>query len=149
MKIDTKYFGEKEINEDKIILFDNGLPAFENEKKFIVLPFGEGTPFYILQSVQTKDVAFVIVNPFDFFGDYQAKLTDATIEQLHIKKEEDVALFVILTVQEPFSKTTANLQGPVVINANKQKGKQIFLSDPNYGLKHFLFPQEAKVGQEG
>lgn len=149
MKIETKYLGDQEINKDKIIQFENGLPAFETEKEFIVLPFGEGTPFYILQSVKTKDVAFVIVNPFDFFQDYQAKLSDATIEQLNIESQEDVALFTILTVQEPFSKTTANLQGPLVINSKKQKGKQIFLNDAQYGLKHFIFPQEVTTGQEG
>lgn len=147
MKIATKYLGEVEINEDKIIHFEKGIPSFLDEKQFILLPFGEGTPLYILQSVKTPELGFVVVSPFQFFPDYQVKLTDSTIAGLEIEKEEDVALFVILTVQDPFTNTTANLQGPVVINSKKQKGKQIPLSDPNYGTKHLLMPQA--VGKEG
>ncbi|OIJ22367.1 flagellar assembly protein FliW [Anaerobacillus alkalidiazotrophicus] len=147
MKIQTKYLGEVEINEEKIIHFENGIPSFLDEKKFIILPFGEGTPLYILQSVTTPELGFVIVSPFDFFPDYQVKLSDSTIEALGIEAEADVTLFVILTVQDPFTNTTANLQGPVVINSKKQKGKQISLNDPNYTTKHLLIPQA--VGQEG
>lgn len=147
MKIETRYLGEVEINVDKIIHFENGIPSFLEEKKFILLPFGEGTPLYILQSVVTPELGFVVVSPFQFFPDYQVKLADSTIEALEIEKEEDVAVFTILTVQDPFVKTTANLQGPVVINSKQQKGKQISLNDPNYSTKHLLMPQH--VGQEG
>ncbi len=147
MKIQTRYLGEVEINEEKIIHFDSGIPSFLDEKKFILLPLGEGTPFFILQSVVTPELGFVVVSPFQFFSDYQAKLSDSTIEALQIEKEENVALFVILTVQDPFNETTANLQGPVVINSKKQKGKQIALNDSNYGTKHLLMPQT--VGKEG
>lgn len=147
MKIETKYLGEVEINKEKIIHFDSGIPSFLEEKKFIILPFGEGTPLYILQSVTTPELGFVIVSPFQFFPDYQVKLSDSTIDALQIEKEADVALFVILTVQDPFTNTTANLQGPVVINSKKQKGKQISLNDPIYTTKHLLIPQA--VGQEG
>ena len=147
MRIETKYLGEVEIDESKIIEFENGIPSFLDEKKFIVLPFSEDTPFFILQSVQTPGLAFVIVSPFEFFSDYHARLSDATIEALQIEQQEDVALFVILTVQEPFTNTTANLQGPLVINTKNQKAKQISISDTSYTTKHLLMPQS--VGQEG
>ncbi|WNF36581.1 flagellar assembly protein FliW [Bacillaceae bacterium IKA-2] len=147
MKIETKYLGEVEINDEKIIEFESGIPSFLDEKKFILLPFDETTPFYILQSVTTSQLGFVVVSPFQFFPDYQAKLSDATVAALQIEKEEDVALFLMLTVQEPFTLTTANLQGPVAVNSNKQKGKQIALNDPNYGTKHLLMPQT--VTKEG
>lgn len=147
MKINTKYLGEVEINEEKIIKFENGIPSFLEEKKFILLPFDESTPFYILQSVTTPELGFVVVSPFQFFPDYQVKLSDATIDALAIENEDDVAVFVILTVEEPFTNTTANLQGPVVINSEVQKGKQISLNDPTYQTKHLLMPQT--VGKEG
>lgn len=147
MKINTKYLGEVEINEQNIIQFDNGIPSFLDEKQFILLPFDESTPFYILQSVTTPELGFVVVSPFQFFPDYQVKLTDSTIDALTIEKEDDVAIFSILTVQEPFTNTTANLQGPIIINSKTNKGKQISLNDPNYTTKHLLMPQT--VGKEG
>ncbi|WP_017726241.1 flagellar assembly protein FliW, partial [Halalkalibacterium ligniniphilum] len=92
MKIVTKYSGEIEVSDERIIEFEAGIPAFEEEKTFVLLPFDEDTPFYVLQSATTKDIAFIVVNPFDFFPDYKVKIPDATVEQLEIEREEDVAL---------------------------------------------------------
>ncbi|WP_078430930.1 flagellar assembly protein FliW [Alkalihalobacterium alkalinitrilicum] len=149
MKLETKFKGQVEVADEKIIMFANGLPAFEAETEFVLLPFDEGTPFYILQSVKTVDVAFIMVNPFNFFQNYQVKLTDGLIEKLEIEKEEDVAIFSIVTVKEPFSDTTVNLQGPIVINAKKQKGKQFVMADSEYGTKHLLLEQQAAHAGEG
>ena len=56
MKINTINFGEIEIVEDKIILFQEGLPAFEDEEQFvIILNEDEDNPFHFLQSVNTPD----------------------------------------------------------------------------------------------
>ncbi|MDX5476625.1 MAG: flagellar assembly protein FliW, partial [Bacillaceae bacterium] len=45
------------------------------------------------------------------------------------------------TVHEQFQETTANLQGPVVINVNKKLGKQVILTGTSYETKHKLFEQ--------
>lgn len=147
MKIQTKYLGEVDIQEENILHFEGGIPSFLEEKEFVVLPFDESTPFLILQSVNTAELGFVVVSPFDFFPDYQIKLTDSTIEALGIEEEADVLIYTILTVQEPFTNTTANLQGPVVINTKNKKAKQISLSDLNYHTKHLLMSEA--VGKEG
>src|SRR5690625_5114632 len=98
MNIQTKYQGTIQINEDHIITFEKGIPAFEEETAFILLPLEEGTPFFILQSVKTAELAFIIVDPFQFVQNYEVKLPDSTIEQLAIDKEKEVATFVMLTV---------------------------------------------------
>lgn len=149
MKIQTKYHGEIDISQENVIQFNNGIPSFLDEKKFTILPFGEGTPFFILQSIETPGLAFVIVSPFDFFPDYQVKLSDQIIESLNIENQEDVAIFSILTVQEPFDKTTANLQGPIIINNKQKLGKQVILSDSPYQTKHPLITKVTSTGKEG
>lgn len=147
MKIQTKYHGEIEIDPAKIIQFNSGIPSFLDEKEFYILPFAEEGPFLIMQSVKTPGLAFVIVSPFDFFRDYQVKLSDQVIETLKIESEENVAIFSILTIQEPFQKTTANLQGPIVINDKKKLGKQVILADSPYKTKHLLTSQLTQVGK--
>ncbi|MGP4078943.1 flagellar assembly protein FliW [Pseudalkalibacillus sp. R45] len=142
MKIETKYFGDMEIEEKELLDFAQGLPGFNDEKQFVVLPFAdEDTPLSILQSVKTPNLAFVITNPFLFFQDYEFNIPDAVTDQLAIKDEKEVAVFVILTVQEPFEKTTANLKAPIVLNIENGSGKQIVLNDDQYQTKHRLFPQ--------
>lgn len=149
MKIQTKYHGEIEIEPSKIIHFEQGIPSFLEEKKFYILPFGEDTPFFILQSIETPSLAFVIVSPFDFFSDYEVKLSKQAIDTLEIESQEDVTILVILTVKEPFQNTTANLQGPIVVNTKKQLGKQVILSDSPYQTKHPLITKDTPTGKEG
>jgi flagellar assembly factor FliW len=144
LKIETKYTGTIEIEESRVICFEKGIPAFEEEKSFVLLPFEEGTPFYVLQSTTALEVAFIVINPFQFVPGYQVKLPESTIDQLDIQSEEEVATFVMLTVKEPFEETTANLQAPVIINATKQKGKQLLLSNTDYLTKQKIFKQPVK-----
>ncbi|MBU9711762.1 flagellar assembly protein FliW [Bacillus tamaricis] len=149
MKIETKYSGEVEINPKNIIHFDQGIPSFETEKEFILLPFSEEpSPFYLLQAIHTPGLAFMVMTPFSFFPDYQAKLSDAVIEQLEIEAEEDVALFTIITLRDTLKESTVNLRGPIIINSKKQKGKQIVLSETDYHTKHALVTPVA-AGEEG
>ncbi|WP_261131802.1 flagellar assembly protein FliW [Bacillus sp. Marseille-Q3570] len=142
MKIETKYFGDMEVEEKEILEFVQGLPGFKEEKQFIILPFAdEETPLSILQSVKTPTLAFVITNPFLFFQDYEFSIPEAVTDQLKIKDEKQVAVFVILTIQDPFEKTTANLKAPIVLNIENGSGKQIVLNEDQYRTKHSLFPQ--------
>lgn len=149
MKIQSKYHGEIKIEKSKVIHFPQGIPSFLEEKEFYILPFADEGPFFIMQSVLTPSLAFVIVSPFDFFKDYEVKLTDQVINSLDISNQENVVVFVILTIQEPFQNTTANLQGPIVINDAKKIGKQVILSDSPYKTKHLLLSQLSSAGKEG
>ncbi|MBP3950037.1 flagellar assembly protein FliW [Bacillus suaedae] len=148
MKIETKYAGTINIEEKDVLTFEQGLPAFEEETSFILHPFDQDTPFFVLQSTTSVEIAFILVNPFDFVVNYQVKLSDSTIEALDINKQEDVATYVMLTVKEPFVETTANLQGPIVINISNQKAKQILLSDSEYKTKHLIFKEAVTIGKE-
>ncbi|SFL84377.1 flagellar assembly protein FliW [Salibacterium qingdaonense] len=149
MNIQTKYFGEVTIDDNRIIRFDHGLPAFEEETAFVLLPFSSDEVFFILQSVHTPQLGFVVTDPFQFFNDYQVEVPDSVVEQLAIERQEDVALFVTLTLEEPFSKTTANLQAPILLNMAAQKGKQHILSESPYERKHFIFPHNHHAEQKG
>jgi len=138
MKQKTKYHGEIEIQKHEIIHFPFGIPGFLNEKKFVVLQLNEESPFLILQSVQSEQLAFIMTIPFTFFPNYAFDIDENTIEQLHIEDEKDIHVFTILTVHEPFEKTTANLQAPVIINSKEKLGKQVILSNTHYKTKHLL-----------
>lgn len=148
MRIDTKFMGEMEISEENIIHFEKGIPAFEEEKKFVIIPMGEDTPFLLLQSIQTVEVAFIIVSPFPFFLNYEVKLTDAVISELDIQEEKDVAIYNILTVKDPFVETTINLQAPIIINTKNKKGKQFVIVDGNYETRQKFIQQTPSKQEE-
>jgi flagellar assembly factor FliW len=141
MKIRTKYHGEVEINEKDIFHFEYGIPGFLDEKQFVLLPL-EDTPFVILQSVKTPALGFAMIDPFGYFPDYDIELDEQTVTQLELSSEKEVAVYVILTVADPFDNTTANLQAPIVLNYEKKLGKQVILTNTNYKTKHRLFPEK-------
>ncbi|WP_066322758.1 flagellar assembly protein FliW [Anoxybacteroides amylolyticum] len=142
MKLRTKYHGEVEVNGTDIFYFSNGIPGFLDEKQFVLLPI-EDTPFIILQSVKTPVLGFAMIDPFLYFPDYDIELDEQTIERLELSSERDVAVYVILTVADPFENTTANLQAPIVVNRAKKLGKQVILTNTPYRTKHRLFPEKA------
>lgn len=54
-----------------------------------------------------------------FFKDYGFDLDETTVELLEIESAEDVEVMAILTIEEPFEKSTANLMAPIVVNRKK------------------------------
>ena len=143
MEIRTKYHGVIEAEQNDILHFQNGIPGFLEEKSFILLKLDGESPFIILQSAETAELGFVIVNPFQFFTTYEFDLTDNDKDQLKLTSEQDVAVYTILNVKDPFELTTANLQAPVVVNSRNNEAKQIILNDPRYQAKQRLFPEKA------
>ena len=142
MNILTKFHGEQEINRESIITFPSGIPGFLDEKGFYIFPL-EGTDLFVLQSVKTTEVAFIVTDPFVLFPQYEFDLPEEALEKLEILSDKDVAAFVILTVREPFQDTTANLQAPLIINQMKKLGKQVILNQTTYQTKHkIMTPQE-------
>ncbi|WP_138419477.1 flagellar assembly protein FliW [Aquibacillus sediminis] len=142
MNIETKYFGELAINEEKIVTFPQGVPGFVEEKHFVLLPLEKDSVFHVLQSTQNPDPAFIVVNPYHFVRDYAFDLDDNTVELLEIASEKDVLIFSIVSLKDPFEESTVNLQAPVVINQTKQKGKQYITNLKQYSTKEMLFNQQ-------
>jgi len=136
--VETKYHGIIEIDESTIITFEEGIPGFPDQKKYVLLPLEQETPFMVLQSTSEAALAFIIINPFDFYQQYEVKLPDATIQKLAVEDPTQVAIYNILTVQSPFEKTTANLQAPLIVNLENKKAKQLILNDSAYKTKHLI-----------
>jgi flagellar assembly factor FliW len=146
MKIATKYHGEVEMNANEILTFEKGIPGFPEEKKFILLSLSDDNTFNVLQSVSEPELAFILSNPFNFFRQYDFKLEDSVIDELELYSEKDLLVYAILTVQDPFEKTTANLQAPVIINSKNRKAKQVILHNEQFSTKHPIFKKTEVKG---
>ncbi|KPU26430.1 flagellar assembly protein FliW [Caloranaerobacter sp. TR13] len=149
MILNTKHFGQIEIDENSIITFPDGLLAFEEQKRFVIINNpDEEIPFKWLQSIDNSDLAFVIINPFLFKKDYEFDIPQSVIDKLKIKEEKDVLVYSIVVVPEDITKMTANLVGPIIINLKNRLGKQIILEDKRYTTKHLILEELSKPGQE-
>ncbi len=150
MILNTRNFGEIDINEDKIINFPDGILAFEDNKRFIIINNeDESNPFEWLQSIDDTDLAFVIINPFIFKKDYDINIPEKVVNKLKIESEKDVLIYSIIVVPEDINNITANLAGPIIININEKLGKQIVLEDKRYNSKHRIFDELQLMEEEG
>ena len=144
-KIYTSRFGEIEVDEKKIVHFKDGIPAFEDEHEFVILPYEEDSPYYFMQSLKSPDLAFLLTIPFIFFNDYTFELDDETIRELGIEDSENIFYYSMITIPNGSVRyMTANLLAPIVLNGANMQAKQVVLEKSNYTTKHRLFSEAAQ-----
>ncbi|WP_303863917.1 flagellar assembly protein FliW [Alkalibaculum bacchi] len=144
MQIETKYLGQVDIIEENIKNFEMGILGFEDEHEFVLLEIPNNNHFRFLQSIHTSYIAFLVVNPWDFFEDYDVEIPDEELKRLGIfpNQEHQMTIYNIVTLGDTLKESTVNLLAPVLINLKDKKGKQFILNDTVYTTKHKLFSQE-------
>lgn len=145
MIIQTSRFGEVEISEDLLVTIPEGLLGFESEHEYCIIVHAPNSPFRWLQSITRPDLAFVTVDPFNFFTDYDFDICDSDVKYLELSGAEDVVVMTIVTIAG--QQVSTNLVGPIVINRKNRMAKQIVLPDPRYGTRHSLLPEPICTSQ--
>lgn len=146
MNINTKYLGEIEISEEQIIIFPNGLLGFEGSREFVLLDVPDNPTFKFLQDIKNSYISFLLINPWNFFKDYDVNLPDEELIKIEINpaSENNMEIYTVVTLGNDFKSSTSNLLAPIVVNLSNNKGKQFILNDSEYTTRHRLFP-EGKV----
>ncbi len=128
MKIHSTRFGTQEIDPDSVLTFPRGMPGFEGCTRFKLFHEDKEQPVvHWLQSLDTPDVAFSVVDPARFGLNYEITLSDEEVELLKSDAAEDMA--VMLIVYTPAGEAvganiSANINGPVILNVNTRMGLQ-------------------------
>lgn len=144
MNIQTAYSGEIDIETANIITFEHGIPGFEAEHDFVLLPIEHNDVFHVLQSIQTPALAFIVTNPYTITTNYNFDLEVATVHSLQIKEEKEVAVFAIVSLKESIAESTINLKAPIVLNTNNNKAKQVILNNDDYSIRHLISNESQK-----
>jgi len=153
MLVETERFGALEVDSEAIIEIVEGLYGFEHARRFCIIDSGTGTAcrartFRWLQCLDAPGLAFVVVNPHDFFADYEVELEDQEAQALELRAPEDAVIFNLVTLGAGPAEATANLVGPIVLNAKNRKAKQVVLANQAYTTKHRLLPEPDRAGAE-
>ena len=123
MLVKTKYFGEINLSEDKII-------TMEKEGKANVSWF---------QSVEEPGLAFPVINPLVVKEDYNPVVEDELLKGLGEITEENIVILLLLTVPQDATQMTANLKAPIIINADTRKGAQVVVENEEYEIKYKIY----------
>ena len=143
--VKTRPFGEIEVNEKQIVDFPDGILGFDYIKQFVILDSSDKSPFKWLQSLSEQDLAFVIIRPIDFLIEYELAISQSDIDMVDAETPEELLVFAIVTIPPNPSDMTANLQGPIIINASKRIGRQAISLSDKYTVKHRILEEIKKV----
>lgn len=136
MKVKTELFGEI-IVEDKIIDFEDGIIGFNELKKFTLITDEDNSDskkIFWLQSLDDGAFAMPIVDPFAIFDEYNPVVEDDWFHSLGEYEEEDLLVFLVMTVPENVEKMTVNQKAPIIINTNTGKACQIIVNGDEYKI---------------
>ncbi len=143
--IKTKPFGEIEIEEQQMVEFPEGILGFDYIHKFVLLDTRDETsPLKWLQAFNEPDLAFVVINPVDFMLEYELVISSNDIEAVGADGPEELLVFAIVTIPSNPAEMTANLQGPVIINPEKQIGRQAISLSDKYTVRHKILEEIKK-----
>jgi flagellar assembly factor FliW len=134
MLIETTRFGTVEIDDSRIITFQNGPLGFPEYRRFALIQTTEDAVFFWLQSVEDSALAFLVCDPLLFVPDYQAQVRGDEVKTLQLRDLTDCQVLVIVNKVDGY--LTANLLGPLVIGAHSLQAKQVVLSDKRYSTRH-------------
>lgn len=109
-----------------------GLPGFPNDLTFVLLDHRPGSVFRWLQSCDSADLAFVVIDPLVFVPDYPIDKARNAASFVGLSPDEDLIVLVICTVPPPPAEPTANFLAPIAIGQVSRRGAQVVLHDSGY-----------------
>jgi len=144
----TRYFGPVEYDEGSVLVFPEGIPAFEQEKRFMVLRQPMNAPLVFLQSLATPGLCFVTLPVLAAAPGYRLRLSAEDLEALGFAGGRqpdigrDVLCLAILSLEEN-APPSVNLLAPVVVNLRTLRARQAIQTDSSYSLRQPLPLREA------
>ncbi|WP_454053762.1 flagellar assembly protein FliW [Clostridium sp. Marseille-Q7071] len=141
MELNSKHHGVINYSEEDIIYFKNGLPGFEDLRKFVVFPLKDNDSFSVIHSIE-EDLGIILISPFMVKENYEFKLEENIVEELKIKEPNEVMVYTTVTLNSNIEKITTNLKAPIVINRFSKLGKQIIIDNESYKIKEPIFKEK-------
>lgn len=141
MLVKTKFFGEVDLPEDKILTFDRGLIGFEDYKRYTILYDCEKESSNIswLQSVDEPSFAMPIIKPWLVREDYNPVVEDELLQGLGELTDDNLVILLTMNVPADLKNMSANLKAPIVINSDTRKGAQVVVENQDYEIRFKVY----------
>lgn len=143
MQVQTTRFGTVEIPDDRAINFPAGLLGFSPYKHYVLLQPEEDSAFLWLQSVDAPELAFVVTDPSLWVAGYEVPIRREQFEEMGLSSLEEAQVLVIVNKRD--GALTANLQGPLLINAITHTAQQLVLADKRWTTRHEILQLATQV----
>lgn len=134
MEIKSKFLGDQQVDPDTIISFPQGIPGFEDQKRFKLFHQEDSDIIFWLQAVDDENLTFSLAHPSVFNINYSFVLSDEEEQLLELNNSEDLLILIMLhkdinasAGDQPTVK--GSIKSPLLINSNKRIGVQKILRE--------------------
>ena len=127
MRIYTRQFGELTVPEDKVVYFEEGIIGFPEYKRFVLVETDGDHPFLWLMSLDEPEFCLPLL-PGDLVEGYRESIS------LYLKEGRGQAIYVVVTLGRSPESATINLKGPILIDVNNGKGRQVIIDSDTFAL---------------
>lgn len=130
-----------------------GLVGFPSIKQLVVEELPEEAPFLRLRDTQALSLEFLAIKPYGIIPDYVVEISEEDQDFIAATDADSVLILNIVTVHHDLlKKVTVNLIGPILVNKDTKKAKQVVINNYNdYSAWYVLFedtdalPQAARA----
>jgi len=151
LSVQTKYFGILSCREEEVFEFLRGMPAFEDEKHFVLIELPENAPLVFLQSLTHPTLCFLAFPILVADRAYQLAVSVEDLTSLNLDRGRqpelgrEVLVLALVSLHDRFS-ATANLMAPVVLNLKTHRGLQAIRQDRVYSHQHLIASRGPVAG---
>lgn len=139
--MNTRLFGEINIEKEKEICFENGLIGFPDYTRYALIfdaekPEKRGISW--LQSLEDECFALPVIDPLLVKPDYAPSISDELLENLGELKPENLYVLVTITATSRKEDISVNLKAPIIINTDTRKAVQVIAED-DFPVKYKIY----------
>lgn len=135
MQVQTKNMGTVDVPQEQCVSIPAGLFGFEDYTRFALIE-SHYKPFFWLQSLEEKSLAFLLIDPFLVCPEYETDIDDKELLKVGIKDASDVLVMTIVTIPQDGTSLTTNLLGPLIINKKNKQAMQVVLNESKWKTKY-------------
>lgn len=138
MKLETTRFETVEIDSNTVITFTQPIIGFQEYRRFVTLPVEAEPALTWLQSTDSGELAFLLMDPKQVMPDYTVELGQHELTELSVSSADELDVYTLLVIPEDATRVRTNLRAPVLINRKQRLAMQIVLERSNYPIQCFL-----------
>jgi flagellar assembly factor FliW len=125
------------IAADEIVTFADGLPGFEQYRRFVLVASSMLSPFTLIQGLDEGAPSFVAIDPQLVDRNYVTALDGPDLARLQADAGRPLLWLALITPRGE-GDATVNLRAPLVINPSTMRGIQFIPPDSPYRIDHPL-----------
>ena len=136
--LSSAYFGALNLEKAAILIFPQGIPGFENERRFAAIQIPGQHPLLYLQSVATPELCLLTLPIQAIHPSFKLHLQQEDRQSIQSDSESANLVTLAIVTADQDGNATINLAAPLVVNSRNNLAVQALQADPSLSYQHPL-----------